>query len=1044
MADFSATRALTADSDLCSLPDGPDLDTRIVARLASRLAAGEMFTSCGSTLLTLNPYKRLGVFSDAIANQYRSSHGASMLLAPHLYKVAAIALRESTRASQSIVISGESGSGKTESARYVTNWLAGGAVSAKAVASRVINSNLLLEALGNARTSANNNSSRFAKLTTFALSPAGVIVAASVSTYLLDKSKIVVKDDPFHIVRYLAAAPVDVKATLRLASNGANGAVSLAADAAAYRGLLSCMKDLGISVDDSTCIFKAIALSRNLLDVEFEDFAGVLRVVPSAAFEAVSASLDSPSDTVATALLKRQVVVRNNDPVLHDNSVVEAVEARDSSAKLVYCGVFDKIVQLINTSLLPPNGAAVDTIGRRISLVDIFGFEPSNSTGNFSALAINFANEVLQSVFQDTSLKAELAMYETEGVPFTAAVVASNADVLAAYESRPGIWSLLDDGSRLGMDASAKDEGDLHETFARRLSKTSAVSVLQDGNHGFVVKHFASDVKYSVDGTTRANAGRVPALFAALLRRAPQLAGSLSLPDDNVAGKATRSVSSTFRDSLVSLVNTLTTGEIHWIRSILPNRKQTAVTVDTAVLAAQVQYLGIGTVRRVVGGGWAFHCPINEFVDRYRVVCKTTWAHGAPSVGDPHDGVLALLQNSFVPRGAAPEGAGPRSRALKLSLHDGVHACDLPSCGIRLAPNEYAVGQTMVFLKSSTTLEGFEFARAMSLFSVVSRLQVCWRSAAKRAKLHAALLSFARLRAIARGRKVRTYVHLLRAATLRVQAIARGRSVRATHAVEREALGLIRGPSGKPRRQRSLHWEPLSGVGGFGHVDAKFLPTAAGSVVLWSDDVIKMRLRGRGRPPVLSRRQLVLTKTHLVSLTISGSVKAIIALNDITGVCTSPFSDGLFTLFSPSRGRDYTAFTDAKSSLLEAFAQIFRATSVDADDTASSASGSPLPFPNTSVHPPLRKLRCAVEWTLACKGSPSTNIAVQELPLGHEADRALADPARGRCIRRVPDRWAATRRYRIAIRGLPDRAAERMAERGRDPRVGEHEPRRGW
>lgn len=1034
--EFAATRALTADSDLCSLPDGPDLDARIVDRLASRLIAGTMFTTIGATMITVNPYKRLGDFSDAVANQYRSSQGASMLLSPHLYKVAAVALRESTRISQSICITGESGSGKTESARYITSWLAGGAVSAKAVASRVVNSNLLLEAFGNARTDRNDNSSRFAKLTTFALSPAGVIVAAQVSTYLLDKSKVTARESPFHMIRYLNAAPPNVKASLRLTSRAASGAATaLAADAAAYRGLLACMKDLGIPADDSTRIFSAVALSRNLLDIEFAEAEDGLRAVPSAALDAVAATLDASPDAIATALLKRQVIVRNNSPLLHDNSLGEALEARDSAAQLVYCAVFERVVALINTSLLPQSGTPVDSFTRRISLVDIFGFESDNSTGNFSALAINFANEVLQQVYQDTSLRAELAMYETEGVPFTAAVVASNADVLAAFEGRPGLWSLLDDGARLGMDASAKDESDLHETLARRLSKVAALSVLQDGKHSFVISHFASDVVYSVDGTTRANASRVPALFCGLLRNAPQLTGSLVLPDDNVAGKATRSVSATFRDSLASLVNTLTTGEIQWIRSILPNRTQAAVTVDTAVLAAQVRYLGIGTIRRVVGGGWAFHCPIQEFFDRYRVVSKSTWAHGVPAVGDPRDTVIALLSASYVPGGAARDGAGPQSRALKLSLHAGVHACDLPACGSRLAATEYAVGRTMVFLKSAKTLEGFEHARAMSLWNVTTRLQICWRSAACRAKLHAALLSFARLRAIARGRKVRAYVRQLRTATLRVQAITRGRVVRATHTVEREALGLIRGASGKPRRQSSLHWAPLSGVGGFGRVDAKLLPAAAGTIVVWSDDIVKIRLRGGASAPVLSRRQLVLTKTHLVSLSSGGAVKTLIPLADIAGVCTSPFADGLFTLFCPARGRDFSAFTDAKSSLLEAFALIFRVANTDADETASSASGSPPPLlhaPDRSRPP--RKLLCAAAWDISCKGSPPrTPIVVQELPLGHEADRALISAhAKGDVIPRVggPQNGAAELPSRILV----DKGGVRVLVPGRAPR----------
>jgi myosin-5 len=367
-------------ADLVALADSPDLEARIVAHLSARLMAGEMYTSVGATLLTLNPFRALASNAPAAMAAFRRCGGVSMLLPPHLFKATAAAYEASARAPQAIVITGESGAGKTENARLITAFLASySSAHANIVATRIQRANLLLEAFGNAATARNANSSRFAKHTSILLTPAGVVAGGVLATFLLDRSKVCARDDdaPYHVVKFLAAAPDDVRAPLRLPA----AAAAAPGDAASFRGVLLCAKELGFADADVHALLAAVAAGRHLLNLEFDDEGGALRAVPGAALDALAAILGAPPDAVAASLTSRDLIVRGV-AVSHHHSAQEACVARDSAAKALYSAAFDAAVALVNAAIAPAAGTVVSRV---IHLIDVYGFEGDASAGNFSA-----------------------------------------------------------------------------------------------------------------------------------------------------------------------------------------------------------------------------------------------------------------------------------------------------------------------------------------------------------------------------------------------------------------------------------------------------------------------------------------------------------------------------------------------------------------------------------------------------------------------------------------------------------------------------------
>jgi myosin-5 len=903
---MSVSDRISADADLISLRVPPDaVDDAIVTRLADRLQRGEPYSQLGRTLITLNPFRVIpALVSPALISQYFS--GASMLLKPHPFAIAARALIDSSQRPQAIVCGGESGSGKTECARLLVAAVAYASriePKAAATADRLQAANLALEAFGNAKTLRNDNSSRFAKWTDLTLSPAGLLRGARCEVYLLDRSKVLDRAWPYHALRYLAAAPADFRSSIRLPPATAT-LVTGASDAASFRGLDSVLHRLGVA--DTLPLWRALSLVQNLLDLSFEESeSGAAKLVETASVGAICALLSCESAALRAAITTRVLIVKG-EQLLHDCDVREAADAAASVAKHVYVRLFDTVVSLINTSVAAPEGSDERALG----ILDVFGFEGSEEApGSFSTLAINTANESLHALFVSTVLREEVQLTLSEGVPFTAPEIVGNDDVRAMLETtKPSCWSIIDDATKINDGGLG---GSLCETLNRRVRSSS----LKVGNDhlSFIVLHTAASVTYSVEGLSSANADRYPLGFESLLASSPLQIGTTvpgrdsgrtgARPDAKKTSKG-QTLGEIFRTSLAALVSVLSERKCHFIRCIIPNRGKKPLNVDTAVLLQQVRYLALKAAHAVTAEGYAFNAPLGEFYGRYRILTTKSWAHGAPQVMDDallRSSVAALLGAALIPT-TSTSGSGidvaARARALGVSLRNSLLPCDIAAAGTRLAAGGFAVGVSRVFIRDGATIEGLEFARQLALHSVMSRLQVAFRSSAARAKLHAQLAAFVRLQAVSRGWFARQRLRKLRIAATRVAAAVRGRRARVAHAAEREALGIVRSAHGKVRRTESLAWPqpPLPQRTYLpGGVDIEALANALPhlgfthqSRPVFADIVVKVRPRGRGAT-FMQLRGFIISSSHVVTFDhpISAHhprVRSAIALRDITYV----------------------------------------------------------------------------------------------------------------------------------------------------------------
>lgn len=999
LARASSKMDSLSGSDLVALPDSiNNLEADITRALAARLAAGLPYTYLGATLIAVNPYKSLpAVYAPTVLSAARAA-SQSTLLAPHIWAVAARALLASAHAPQSIVISGESGSGKTESCRFALQFFSGSSTAATAratkgapttVAARVMAATLLMEALGNASTTRNSNSSRYGKLTTLGFSAGGVLKSAELSIFLLETSRIVNRpagEDLFHIVKYACAAPPELQAQLQLQLPTSGGylegtrAVS-ASDAASFRGLIACAKTLNIDLAD---LWRSIALVLHLGHVAFVDDSMPLVLERNASAAAIAKLLSCTVEALETALTTRELRIKG-DAIGHQNSLREAIETRDACAKLTYAAAFDAVARLLNKATAAPDSTDAP---RNISLLDVFGFEIGSS---FSTLAINYTNEHLQALFVDRTLKAEIAIYEMEGVPYKSAAVADYSETISAFQGSPGIWSLLNDASKLGASDSS-----LAATFRSRLAKSLIVSFVSPTETHFSVAHYAATVEYDLAAMSVANADRVPTRFASLIAASPL--GQQFLQTSAPAASAVfTSASIKLRASLDELKAVLGASQIHFVRALLPNL-QKAPTADIAVLGSQISYACLAAAHRVAAGGYAFKAHYADFFERYKLLSAagfSTVLNG--DVEGDRTAVAALLESVHLPACNDGRGADVSKRAAELgvSFAKGKHVGDIATAGAKLSSASYVLGATRVFFKDGATLERFEFARAIALDAVVTRLQRSFRSAHALARTRATLRSFSRLRARVRGAVVRIRMRRTKRATILLQARVRGSLARIAHAAERTAIGHAEFANGKLRRALSMAWPlpPSSdymGLSASQVAQVASLAPGASDGIAYADLVLKLRPRSVSRL-FSGARVLVVTSSHIVSLDATLThVKSMFAIDDVAGISMSPASDPLVVLrTTAARGRDFCVLSETKVALVRAIsaAAARRATSSPTEPAAAPAPSAPFSTPTT---PPFITISASFIAIVAPRREVA--VSIEMLSRGGPAETQLAGP----------------------------------------------------
>ncbi|GMH18090.1 hypothetical protein Nepgr_019931 [Nepenthes gracilis] len=606
----------------------------VLHNLAARYELNEIYTYTGNILIAVNPFQRLPHLYDThMMEQYK---GAALgELSPHIFAVADAAYRAMTNEgkSNSILVSGESGAGKTETTKMLMRYLAhlGGrsGVEGRTVEQQVLESNPVLEAFGNAKTVRNNNSSRFGKFVEIQFDRFGKISGAAIRTYLLERSRVCQVSDPernYHCFYLLCAAPPEVREKYKLGSPELFHYLNQSKcyrldgvdDGEEYLATRRAMDVVGVSEEDQEAIFRVVAAVLHLGNIEFakgqEIDSSVIKDEKSrfhlnTAVELLMCDAKSLED----ALIKR-VMVTPEEVITRALDPVSAAASRDALAKTIYSRLFDWLVDKINISIgQDPHSKSI------IGVLDIYGFE-SFKFNSFEQFCINFTNEKLQQHFNQHVFKMEQEEYTREEINWSYIEFVDNQDVLDLIEKKPGgIIALLDEACMFPKST--------HETFAQKLYQTfknnKRFMKPKLSRTSFSIVHYAGEVTYQADQFLDKNKDYVVAEHQDLLTASKCLfiAGLFPpLPEESSKSSKFSSIGSRFKLQLQSLMETLNSTEPHYIRCVKPNNVLKPAIFENINILNQLRCGGVLEAIRISCAGYPTRRTFYDFLLRFGVL----------------------------------------------------------------------------------------------------------------------------------------------------------------------------------------------------------------------------------------------------------------------------------------------------------------------------------------------------------------------------------------------------------------------------------------
>lgn len=615
------------------------------------------YTFMANVLIAVNPLRDL---SNPKISDIINSTGTS----PHPFSVAEMAYQQMVYnagsdqpTNQSVVISGESGAGKTESSKIVLKHLTIRGIYGKkargqdieasmkdrsqhgsSLDHRLIEQNPILEAFGNAKTLRNHNSSRFGKFMKLQFSSNGEfkLAGAFVETYLLEKSRLVYQVDGernFHIFyQLLSGADAAIKNAYQLTRpedfrylNRSNCFVAEDTDdAASFQDVVRGLTCVDISQETQKIIFAIIAGLLHMGNIDFDEEdtpEGEAAIVekPAArnALAMTAKVLGVGEDALSKVIMEREIVTRDETFTVRRNAQ-NAVYARDAIAKALYGRLFDWIIQQVNTSL-GQDPAPLPYIG----VLDIFGFE-SFQRNDFEQLLINYTNEVLQATFNNQVFISEMELYKREGITVGKITWPDNRECVELIASKPnGILALLDAEA---MNPKPSDEKFL-SALHRHHGKNSYFPRPhpKDMQQMFIVRHFAGCVSYTVGAFIDKNNDTIPQDMANLfVASSNRLVVTFFEGVDAQSGarpgkkKILRSVAAKFSKQMQELVDTLDATRCNFIRCIKPNALMRVGMFDPRYVVGQLRCQGIMQTAQVLKVGLPTRVGYAELVGAYK------------------------------------------------------------------------------------------------------------------------------------------------------------------------------------------------------------------------------------------------------------------------------------------------------------------------------------------------------------------------------------------------------------------------------------------
>ncbi|XP_039550928.1 unconventional myosin-Vb isoform X2 [Pimephales promelas] len=607
-----------------------------------------IYTYCGIVLVALNPYEQLPIYGEEVIDAYSGQDTADM--EPHIFSVAEEAYCTMTREekNQSIIISGESGSGKTVSAKYTMRYFAvvGGAAQQTSVEEKVLASNPIMEAIGNAKTTRNDNSSRFGKYIEIGFGWKGDIIGANMKTYLLEKSRVVfqaAEERNYHIFYQLCASrdlpelrtlKLDSAENFHYTNQGQDVHIPGTNDVVELERTRNAFTILGVQPDQQMEIFRILAAILHLGNVNIQASGrGGDRSYINAddhSLAVFAKLLGVEGAQMAQWLCHRRLAV-GGEMLVKPMTGQQANEARDALAKHVYEQLFTWTVQRLNSSLRAHREQPKSFIG----VLDIYGFETFDRN-SFEQFCINYANEKLQQQFNRHVFQLEQEEYLREELPWNRIEFSDNQPCIALIEGQLGLLDLLDEECRM---PKGSDENWARKVYDQHLNHSPYFRKPRMSNSAFVIVHFADLVQYECDGFLDKNRDTVCEEPINILRASQsELVAELfqkesggSLPNSSLANGSVRSgkrahrehkltVGFQFRQSLQLLMDTLNSTTPHYVRCIKSNDLKQPFLFDPKRAVQQLRACGVLETIRISAAGYPSRWTYEEFFTRYRVL----------------------------------------------------------------------------------------------------------------------------------------------------------------------------------------------------------------------------------------------------------------------------------------------------------------------------------------------------------------------------------------------------------------------------------------
>ncbi|XP_045315452.1 unconventional myosin-Vb isoform X1 [Leopardus geoffroyi] len=620
------------------------------------LESNHIYTYCGIVLVAINPYEQLPIYGQDVIYAYSGQNMGDM--DPHIFAVAEEAYKQMARdeKNQSIIVSGESGAGKTVSAKYAMRYFAtvGGSASDTNIEEKVLASSPIMEAIGNAKTTRNDNSSRFGKYIQIGFDKRYHIIGANMRTYLLEKSRVVFQADDernYHIFYQLCAAaslPEFKELALTCAedffytSQGRDTCIEGVDDAEDFEKTRQAFTLLGVRESHQISIFKIIASILHLGNVEIqaERDGDSCSISPQDEHLNSFCRLLGVEHSQMEHWLCHRKLVTTSETYVKTMSLQQVVNARNALAKHIYAQLFGWIVEHINKALHTPLKQH-----SFIGVLDIYGFE-TFEVNSFEQFCINYANEKLQQQFNSHVFKLEQEEYMKEQIPWTLIDFYDNQPCIDLIEAKLGILDLLDEECKVPKGTDQNWAQKLYD----RHSGSQHFQKPRMSNTAFIVVHFADKVEYLSDGFLEKNRDTVYEEQINILKASkfPLVADLFhddkdSVPATTASGKGSSSkinirsarpplkvsnkehkktVGHQFRTSLHLLMETLNATTPHYVRCIKPNDEKLPFHFDPKRAVQQLRACGVLETIRISAAGYPSRWAYHDFFNRYRVLVK--------------------------------------------------------------------------------------------------------------------------------------------------------------------------------------------------------------------------------------------------------------------------------------------------------------------------------------------------------------------------------------------------------------------------------------